>query len=87
VIFLYFGGFSIWSFGYKLYRYGHDLSPTAAVKVPGFTPPMFGHKTIANFEVYSYPQAGTYLMAGAGVLVLVALVLAWRNRPEPESMP
>src|SRR5918994_923819 len=24
VLFVYFGGFSLWSFGYKLYRYGHD---------------------------------------------------------------
>ena len=47
---------------------------------------MFGHKTIANFDVYSYPQAGTYLMAAAGLLVLMALVLAWRSRPEPESV-
>ena len=42
VLFVYFGGFAAWSFGYKLYRYGHDLAPTAAVKVPPFTPPMFG---------------------------------------------
>lgn len=84
VMFFYFGGFSMWSFGYKLYRYGHDLAPTAAVKVPGFTPPMFGHKAIANFDVYSYPQAGTYLMACAGLLVIVALVLAWRSKPQPE---
>ena len=42
VVSVYFGAFSLWSFGYKLYRYGHDLLPTAAVKVEGFTPPMFG---------------------------------------------
>jgi hypothetical protein len=79
VLFAYFGAFSLWSFGYKLYRYGHDLSPTAAVKVPGFTPPMFGYRKIANFEVYSYPQAGSYLMAAVMVLLAAALVLAWRE--------
>jgi len=79
MVFFYFGGYSLWSFGYKLYRYGHDLLPTAAVQVPGFTPPMFGHKAIANFDVYSYPQAGTYLMVLAGLLVIVGLVLAWRG--------
>src|SRR5512134_1482194 len=26
MLFVYFGAFSLWSFGYKLYRYGHDLS-------------------------------------------------------------
>lgn len=79
VISIYFGAFSLWSFGYKLYRYGHDLLPTAAVKVEGFTPPMFGHKKIANFDVYSFPQAGTYLMVAGGLLVVIALVIAWRQ--------
>ena len=79
VLFAYFGAFSLWSFGYKLYRYGHDLAPTAAVKVPGFTPPVFGYRKIANFEVYSYPQAGSYLMAAVKVLLAAALVLAWRE--------
>ena len=39
MVFVYFGAFSLWSFGYKLYRYGHDLDPTAAVQVPPFMPP------------------------------------------------
>src|SRR5689334_18750832 len=33
VLFVYFSAFSAWTFGFKLYRYGHDLAPTAAVKV------------------------------------------------------
>ena len=42
VLYLYFALFSLWSFGYKLYSYGHNLAPTAAVKVPPFMPPIFG---------------------------------------------
>jgi hypothetical protein len=79
VVFFYFGAFSLWSFGYKLYRYGHDLSPTAAVKVPGFMPPMFGSQQIANFEVYSYPKAGSYLLFGVGLLLISAFWIAWRD--------
>ncbi len=79
VMFTYFAAFSMWSFGYKLYSYGHQLDPTAAVKVPPFTPPMFGYKQIANFEVYSYPKAGTYAMAAAFVLLAAALFMAWRE--------
>ncbi len=79
VLFVYFGGFSAWTFGYKLYRYGHDLAPTAAVKVPQFTPPMFGHQQIANFEVFSYPKAGSYLLGGILLLLIGALWLAWRQ--------
>ncbi len=82
VVAVYFGAFSLWSFGYKLYRYGHDLAPTAAVRVDGFTPPMFGHKAIANFDVYSYPQAGTYAMLGAVALVAVGLWMAWRAKDD-----
>jgi copper chaperone NosL len=77
MLFVYFGAFSLWSFGYKLYRYGHDLSPTAAVQVPPFMPPMFGGQQIANFEVYSYPRPASYAMAGTIVLLLAALAWTW----------
>ncbi|OYW00870.1 MAG: hypothetical protein B7X11_04295 [Acidobacteria bacterium 37-65-4] len=80
MVFTYFGAFSLWSFGYKLYQYGHELAPTAAVKVPPFMPPMFGYRQIANFEVYSYPRAGTYVMVAAMSSVTLALFLAWRQR-------
>jgi hypothetical protein len=79
VLFTYFGLFSLWSFAYKLYEYGHNLAPTAAVKVPPFMPPVFGFKQIANFQVYSYPQAGTYAMGAAFVLLFAALFVAWRD--------
>jgi len=80
VLFVYFGAFSLWSFGYKLYRYGHDLAPGAPVKVPPFTPPMFGYQKIANFEVYSYPKAGTYVLAAVVLALATAVWLAWRQR-------
>ena len=77
VLFTYFGLFSLWSFYHKLYLYGHELDPTAAVKVPPFTPPMFGHSTLANFEVYSFPAAGSYFMA---VMPLFLLAAMWVSR-------
>jgi hypothetical protein len=79
MVFMYFGVFSAWSFGYKLYQYGHELAPDAAIRVDPFMPPMFGYRQIANFEVYSYPRAGTYAMVGSIVLLLLALALAWRH--------
>lgn len=83
MLFVYFGAFSLWSFGYKLYTYGHELSPEAAVQVPPFMPPMFGYRQIANFEVYSYPRAASYAMAGVVVLLLAALAWTWWQRPRP----
>lgn len=79
VMFAYFGLFSLWSFSYKLYQYGHNLAPTAAVKVDPFMPPIFGFKQIANFQVYSYPKPGTYVMAAVVVMLSAALFVAWRE--------
>jgi hypothetical protein len=87
VLFGYFGAFSLWSFAYKLYRYGHDLAPTASVKVDPFMPPIFGFKQLANFEVYSYPQLASYALAAAGLLLLTALVLAARDSVTPQRVP
>lgn len=79
VLYVYFGAFSLWSFAYKMYWYGHHLAPTASVRVDPFTPPLFGYKKLANFEVYSYPAMGSYALAAVAVLLLVALALAWRQ--------
>ena len=83
VLYLYFGLFSLWSFAYKMYWYGHHLSPTAAVKVDPFTPPLFGYKKLANFEVYSYPAVGSYTLAAVAVVLAAALYLAWRQSRSP----
>jgi hypothetical protein len=78
VVFSYFGLFSLWSFAYKLYRYGHDLAPTAPVKVDPFMPPLFGGTQLANFEVYSYPAGGSYALVAVGLVLAIALVLGVR---------
>lgn len=85
VLYFYFALFSLWSFGYKLYSYGHSLAPTASVKVAPFMPPIFGRKQLANFEVYSYPSAGSYALAGVALLLVVALVIAWRQTLRSEA--
>ena len=79
VMYIYFGLFSLWSFAYKMYSYGHSLSPTASVKVAAFTPPLFGYKKLANFEVYSYPGMGSYALAAVTVLLVVAVYITWRQ--------
>ena len=79
VLFLYFASFSLWSFAYKLWWYGHNLDPTAAVKVDPFMPPLFGARQLANFEVYSYPGLASYAMGVSALLLIVALLVAWRQ--------
>ncbi len=80
VVYVYFGLFSLWSFAFKLYSYGHNLNATAPVKVAPFTPPLFGHQKIANFDVYSYPKTAPYLLLAAAVLLLASIVEGWRER-------
>lgn len=79
VLFTYFGAFSLWSFAYKMYRYGHDLAPTAPVKVDPFMPPLLGGQQLANFEVYSYPALGSYALFLVGLVLAIALVISVRS--------
>ncbi len=79
VLFVYFSLYSLWSFYYRLHSYGHNLDPTAAIKVEPFTPPLFGEQVVGNFTVYSYPDVASYLFIVYGLLLLAALVWAWRG--------
>lgn len=72
--------FALWHFYHQLYTYGHNLDPSAAIKVMPFTPPVFGSEQIANFTVYNYPAAGTYFMVGFVVLLGAAIVLSVRGK-------
>jgi len=76
VLFGWFGAFSLWSFYNKLWLYGHNLDPTAAVKVPPFMPPLLGMKQLANFTVYSFPGAASYFLFAFLILLAVAVVLS-----------
>ena len=78
-LYTYFGLFSIGSFWYRLYQYGHNLDPHAPVHIKPFTPLLIGVKQIANFREYSYPQSGAYLLCGSVLLILLA---GWWSRKE-----
>jgi copper chaperone NosL len=78
VLFSYFAGFAALSFAYRMYMYGHSLDPMAAVKVQPFTPPLFGHHALANFEVYSYPSFASYCLAIYPAFLLLALYFSYR---------
>jgi copper chaperone NosL len=80
VLFLYFALFSLWSFGHRLYQYGHVLDPTAAIKVAPFSPPLIGTRQIANFAVNNYPGPATYLISASLALMIVALLMSARQR-------
>jgi copper chaperone NosL len=79
VIYCYFGIFSIGSFWYRLYQYGHNLAPHAPMHITPFTPRLIGVEQIANFREHSFPQAGAYLLC---VSVLLIVLAGWFSRKE-----
>ena len=85
MLFVYFSGFSLARFTYKLYSAGHDLNPHAPFKVEPFMPPMLGTEQIANFTVTSLPGLATLGIGlfGAGLLA----VLVWNLRLLPRRPP
>jgi hypothetical protein len=83
----YFGLFGIARFAYMLYTYGHHLDPRAPIEMPGFMPPVWGTRTIANFTVTSHPSAGTFLISLFGAtIVLLALWHLWRELRVPRAV-
>jgi hypothetical protein len=80
VLFSYFGLFSFWSFYNKLFQYGHNLDPTAAIKVQPFTPPLFGKQVVGNFTVTSYPGLASFGLIAFALLLLTAIFLS--RKPE-----
>lgn len=80
---LYFGLFSLWSFYYRLYTYGHNLNPEAAIKVTPFTPPLIGEKQIANFTIYSWPAPAAYFLILFGLLLIAAFLFSVRAARHP----
>lgn len=79
VLFVYFGGFSLGAFAYRLYRYGHDLDPKAPMTIEPFMPTMVGSQKLANFVQTSLPQSGAWLLAVVPLLIGVAM---WSSRKE-----
>lgn len=64
------------------YDYGHNLDPTAAIRIPGasYQPPLIGAKKILNFTAASWPDVGGVAAFVSLGLVLLVVVLEWRRR-------
>lgn len=63
------------------YDYGHDLDPTAAIKVPGmsYQPPLIGTKKLLNFTAVSLPDIGGWVAFGVLGLAIFLLVNEFRR--------
>ncbi len=63
------GMYDFWKWEYD---YGHNLDPTAAIKIPGmsYQPPLFGWKQLLNFLAGSFPDVGGWLIIAPAVVIV-----------------
>ena len=63
------------------YDYGHNLNPSAPIQIPNFSyqPPIIGHKKLLNFDAYSYPADGGWIIVAVSTLLLIVWVYEWRR--------
>jgi copper chaperone NosL len=83
VVTLIMAGAALYDYYRWSYDYGHNLDPAAAIKVPGmsYQPPIIGHKTLLNFDAYSYPDIGGWIVIVAGAIFFGVYFFEWyRNR-------
>ncbi|HEX7905156.1 MAG TPA: nitrous oxide reductase accessory protein NosL [Chitinophagaceae bacterium] len=73
------GALAMYDFYKWGYDYGHNLDPTAPIQVPGlsYQPPLIGHKRLLNFDAYSFPDVGGWVVIAAAVLAFAVWFAEW----------
>ncbi|HQW83518.1 MAG TPA: nitrous oxide reductase accessory protein NosL [Ferruginibacter sp.] len=81
ILFVSFGILSMYDFWRWEYDYGHNLSPDAAIIVPGmaYQPPLIGFKQLLNFGAYSMPDIGGWIFIAVGAILLYITIVVWRS--------
>ncbi len=81
------GILGMYDFNAWMIDYGTNLDPNAIMKLQNpdgtpmsYKPPLFGHKKMLNFDAFSYPAIGGYLMSAGMLLTLVAFFLGKRAK-------
>jgi copper chaperone NosL len=76
-----FGAWALYDMYKWGYDYGHNLDPRAAIKVEGmaYQPPLIGHKQLLNFDAWSTPDTGGWLLFGVMALLIVLFIYEWRR--------
>lgn len=72
---------SMYDFWKWEYDYGHNLDPTAPIKVPGmaYQPPLIGYKKMLNFEALSQPDIGGWCFIAAVALLTAVSFYEWKR--------
>lgn len=83
------GLLGVYDFNLWLTDYGTNLDPNAIMKLTHpdgtpmtYKPPLLGYQKMLNFDVYSKPASGAYVM---GVGIFLTLIAFWIGKKEWES--
>ena len=86
------GILGMYDFNAWMIDYGTNLDPNAIMKLQNpdgtpmsYKPPLFGHKKMLNFDAYSYPRLGAWLMFVGMTLVLIAGFIGWKNKRQEKT--
>jgi copper chaperone NosL len=50
-----------------------------------YQPPLFGHKTLLNFDAWSYPDVGGWVLFGSITLAVLVFLYEWRSPRKPAA--
>ncbi len=79
------GALALYDFYRWGYDYGHHLDPQAPIQVPGlyYQPPLVGHKRLLNFDAYSFPDVGGWVVMAAGAMAFIIWLAEWYHHRKP----
>ncbi|MEO6611649.1 MAG: nitrous oxide reductase accessory protein NosL [Chitinophagaceae bacterium] len=70
------------------YDYGHHLDPAAPIQVKGlsYQPPLIGHKRLLNFDAYSFPDVGGWIVIAAAGLAFGVWFAEWYHQHQQRRL-
>lgn len=79
------GALAMYDFYQWGYKYGHNLDQNAPIQVPGlsYQPPLIGHKRLLNFDAYSFPDVGGWVVISAAALAFLVWFVEWYREKRP----
>jgi hypothetical protein len=87
VIMSFLGILGMYDFNAWMTDYGTNLDPHAIMKLQNpdgspmsYKPPLFGHQKMLNFDAYSYPRLGGYLMGVGMFFTFTAYIIGKRSK-------
>ncbi|MFT6996984.1 MAG: copper chaperone NosL [Cryomorphaceae bacterium] len=79
------GVLGMYDFNLWMTDYGTNLDPHAILKLQNpdgtpmsYKPPLFGHAKMLNFDAYSYPRMGAYMVFGGMGVTFIASLMGWK---------